>query len=100
MFFGEPGRTLYPSFIGEVALQALGVDDGVRGLDAHETPGAAAQISEMLVLSGYGRYGARRVVACHGDDGDGIKPRELLQRWGEGTEDRAWFHHLAKLIPG
>ena len=74
----EPGRTLYTSFIGEVALQALGVDDGVWGLDAHEAPGAAAQISEVFIFSGYGRYSARRVVACYGDDGDGLEPRELL----------------------
>ena len=71
------------ALVGEVALIAEVVDDGVAGLDAHQAPRAAAQVGEFLVLGGHCSHGASRVVAGHGNHRYGSQSGELLHLFGE-----------------
>ena len=93
----ETGGSLNSAFVGEVALIRKLVDDGVLGLNAHQRPGAAGEIGELLVLCRHGSHGRSCIVTSHGIDGDGSQSCHLLHFVGQSADHRAGIHHLAEL---
>ena len=94
----ESGSALNAALVGEVEFITLLVDDGVLGLDTHQTPGTRAQVGKLLVLGWYGCYGAGCIVTRYGDDWNGIQARHLLHLFGECADDGSRVGHLAKLL--
>ena len=76
--FQESGGSFNAAFVSEVVGVALFVDDGVAGLYAQQRPGAAAQVSETLVLSWNGGYGGTSVMTGYGYYGNRTQACLLL----------------------
>lgn len=70
--FEEADGATDAAFVGVVIAERFGVDDGVGEFDAHEGPGAGADVAPTLALRGDGGDGAAGVVTGGGDDGGGL----------------------------
>lgn len=64
--FQQAHGTIDAAFVGDIPLQRLLIDDRLRKLGAQKRPGAAAQISEILLPGGDGDHRGGGVVFGYG----------------------------------
>ena len=98
----EARRALYAAFVGEVILIALLVDDGLLRLDTEQTPSAATEIGEVLILCRDCCHSGSRIMACHSNHRHRTEPRQLLHFRRKGADDIAGIDispELASLHP-
>ena len=94
----EARGALNAALIGEVALEALPVDDGPARLDAHETPRARAEVGKLLVGRRHGRHGTGRIVTGHGHHRHGPESRGALHLGREPANHRGGGRHGPELV--
>ena len=94
----ESCGTLDSTLVGEILTEAFVSDDGVRSLDAEKRPGAAAEISVLLVFCRNGCYGRTGVVSGNRNNVDCREACELLYLWGKLAYDSTRLCELSKFL--
>ncbi len=97
--FQEADGAFDAAFVGEVILESGGIDPRLGEFDAHERPGAGAEVYPVIAPAGDGCDGGAGVMGCGGDDegiGEVIAGEFLLQVLREGAEDGAGLNDFGE----
>ena len=89
-------RSLYSPLVREVMLERFFRHDRRRCLDAHQTPGTAAQIRKMRVLRRDGKDGRYRIMSGNRYDRHFPDTRFLGERISEHTDRSAGIDERMK----